>query len=170
MGATGWKYCISYEPDINAALQNLRQQVFRNKSFDTLGGLGEMGEALLKMNPEAGRYFMDQLQALKPAVKNDTKSIEELLEECGSSGTHSILDITHVSDTPEFASLSPLSDEQLQEIFGTTHPTSDMVDLEEEGDLSLDQYELYDRWQAVYIILYKNGIPNVIYIEGCSGD
>jgi hypothetical protein len=34
----------------------------------------------------------------------------------------------------------------------------------------LDGESLYDRWEGIYIIVYKDGQPDEIYFEGCSGD
>jgi hypothetical protein len=46
----------------------------------------------------------------------------------GESGTHSILDITHTADIPEFGAAAPLSKHRLLKFFGTITPTRAQVD------------------------------------------
>jgi len=60
--------------------------------------------------------------------KRAPKTIKQLLEQCGTEGTHSILDIGRVSFTPTFGAVVPLSRQQLVGIFGTEQPTQDMVE------------------------------------------
>ena len=96
------------------------------------------------------------------------RTIEELLQSQGESGTHSILDIVRVSPIPEFGTVSPLSVSQLVEIFGSDKPTRHHVQNKyEEG--ALEEYT-DKRWQGTYIIVYRNGSPHEIFFAGCSGD
>src|SRR4051812_4095298 len=55
-------------------------------------------------------------------------TMEEAFANMGAEGTASILDIMQVSDRPEYCSVCPLADAQLEELFGTTQPTREMID------------------------------------------
>lgn len=70
MGASGWSYFVPYEPDIAQALGKLRESVFRSGTFYT------------------------------PMFTRKSKTIAELLKRNGESGTHSILDVDRVLQTP----------------------------------------------------------------------
>ena len=89
---------------------------------------------------------------------------EELIEYNAEEGTHSILDIDHISTTPEFGSASPLTEGELHILFGTAKPTRTMIE-------SVNTYHrLRERWQGIYIIVYKDDQPNEIFFTGFSGD
>jgi len=48
---------------------------------------------------------------------------DSLLESQPFSGTHSVIDMTHVADEPEYAAVAPAPAERLHELFGTTQPS-----------------------------------------------
>jgi hypothetical protein len=48
MGASQWAYAVPFQPDINAALQDLRQKVFRSGNYYTRA---TFNERLLKEVP-----------------------------------------------------------------------------------------------------------------------
>ncbi|QDT89202.1 hypothetical protein Pan161_08290 [Gimesia algae] len=94
-------------------------------------------------------------------------TIDELLAQCAAAGTHSILDIQHISPTPQSGAATSLSDEQLQTLFGTTQPTRAMIQsAEQSGKL----HELCERWHAVYLTVYEEGEPVEYVFVGVSGD
>jgi hypothetical protein len=93
-------------------------------------------------------------------------TIEELLERAAADGTHSILDITHVAEHPEFAAASPLDEELLDEGFGTQRPTREQVT----PDFLMRLGGALERWQAFYFALYRDGRPSEYVFVGCSGD
>lgn len=94
-------------------------------------------------------------------------TIDELLAQCAAAGTHSILDIQHISPTPQWGAATPLSDEQLQTLFGTTRPTRAMIQsAEQSGKL----HELCTRWHAVYLTVFEEGEPVEYAFAGVSGD
>jgi len=98
------------------------------------------------------------------------ETIDELLEEQGESGTHSILDIQRISPVPEFGTVSPMPAERLHEIFGTDKPTRKMVE-SKQGDVDLVEDPLVsERWQGIYFIVYRDGKPDEIFFMGTSGD
>ena len=82
----------------------------------------------------------------------------------GADGTRSILDISRVSDDPDYFCAAPLSHEELERYFGTQKPTEDMV---RESD---DLWEDLERGQARYVILYEGDDPNGIFFAGYSFD
>jgi hypothetical protein len=194
MGATGWKYFVPYEADFNVALQRLRENVFDAGEY--LSGIGrtrpDMEAALKvcgadiesvlrrftaqasdpKLSAQTRKKFAALVQQLKHN-KSDTlaaspTTIEELLERQGESGTHSILDIVRVSDAPEFGAVSPLTCVQLVDLFGTEKPSHAQIENKyEEG--ALEEY-VRERWQGVYIIAFRDGLPDEIFFAGCSGD
>lgn len=91
-------------------------------------------------------------------------SIQALVEKCAENGTHSILDIDHISVEPEFGAASPMPDEMIEEIYGSLEPTHEDVANASNGDDSLD------RWQAWYVVVFKDGRPHELFFTGCSGD
>jgi len=97
-------------------------------------------------------------------------SIEELLEKQGESGTHSILDIQHISEAPEFRAVSPMPLKELKRIFGTDKPTRKMVEARL-GDYDLVEHPLVsERWQGIYFAIYCDDEPDGIFFMGTSGD
>ena len=147
MGAQPYWYFVKYNPHINAALQDLRRKEFR-----------------------AGRYNpVVPFPAFPPGPNSPTPgaqhaSIEEAGEEAAESGTRSILDLDHVSDTPDFCAVTPLDDAALQRLYGTTKPTREMV------EENMGFFEDVERLHGVYIILYKGGKPHEILFAGYSAD
>jgi hypothetical protein len=99
MGASAWSYYVPYQEDINQALQDLRQEVFRS-----------------------GQYYRPQPGAPPPAT------IEELLESNAESGTHSILDVMMAAPQPDYGAVSPLLRNELVQHFGTEQPTREMLE------------------------------------------
>jgi hypothetical protein len=97
MGAHPYYYFVEYQPDIEPALQDLRQREF-----------------------EAGRYnpvqrfprFPIQHNSAAPGPRHD--SLYEAVEDAEEDGTRSILDIERVSDRPDFGVAAPLSEENLE--------------------------------------------------------
>lgn len=148
MGAHPYWYVVSYKPDIEAALHDLREREFR-----------------------AGRYnpvvpFPDfPVGPNSPAPGPRHASIADALEDAAEDGTRSILDLDHVADAPDFGAAAPVPDEALIDLFGTTTPTRATV---ERGDL--DFFEDIERGQGVYIVLYRNGQPDEILFAGYSFD
>jgi hypothetical protein len=147
MGAHPYWYVVPYDADIPKALQELREREF-----------------------DAGRYhpvipFLHfPLNHNSPAPGSKHESIEEAIEAADADGTRSILDIYHISEEPEFNSAHPLSDEVLQELYGTTKPTREAV------EANMDFMEDLERGQAVYIVLYKNKKHHELMFAGYSFD
>jgi hypothetical protein len=147
MGAHPYWYFVKYQPDVQAALDQLREREFK-----------------------AGRYnpvisflpFPLMANAPTPGARHAT--IEEAMDEAAEDGTRSILDIEQVADEPDFCVAAPLDEELLSELYGTTEPTRAMI----EGNL--DFLEDLERGHGVYCTLYKNGKPDEILFAGYSFD
>lgn len=147
MGGHPWFYYVDYEPDINAALQKLRQREF-------LAG---------RYNPaiDFPEFPVDENA---PVIGAQHSSIEEAIEDADADGTRSILDMMSVSDTPDYSVVAPLPTEKLMELFGTDRPTYEMVEDSE------DLYDELERGKGVYIIVYKDSQPSKILFAGYSFD
>lgn len=147
MGAHPYWYTVPYQPDLDAALHELRRREF-----------------------EAGRYnpvmpFIDfpiGPDSSAPGRQHDT--IEEALEDADADGTRSILDIQGIGDAPDFFTAGPLPDEELLRLFGTATPTRETV------GRSQEYFEDLERGHAVYVVLYKDGRPDEILFAGYSFD
>lgn len=190
MGASGWRYEVAWEPDVAAALQRLRQDVFASGGYyredpdggyldEMLGGGGRsrMSEAEFEatLDPDdEDRGINDALrevwrQAQGGANHAPPSTPEELLAAQPHSGTHSIIDIARgVSPTPAWSTASPLTAEQLTAAFGTLTPSTPQVRSWLEG---YPEGGLRDRWQALYVISYgPDGTPHRLHFAGFSGD
>lgn len=147
MGASPYEYFVQYQPDIHAALQELRQREF-----------------------QAGRYnpavpfpaFPVGPQSPSPGVQH--ASIDDALQAAEADGTRSILDLDHVAPQPEFGAVAPLDPNVLMQLYGTTQPTRAMV------EQNMDFLEEVERGQGVYIVVYKDGHPDEIFFAGYSCD
>jgi hypothetical protein len=143
MGASGWSYWVPHEPDLQAALEKLRARVFAE-----------------------GHYFKGwgEYEVKSPA------SIEDLFQQMGelgtaTEGTHSILDMESIGETPEFGVVCPLTEDELVARFGTTKPTRAQIEVEESALQSL-RY----RWEGTYVVAYDGEQPSEILFVGFSGD
>jgi hypothetical protein len=147
MGAHPYWYVVKYRPDIDAALQELRQQEF-----------------------QAGRYnpvtpFLNfPLGPNSPAPGARHATIAEAFEDADADGTRSILDLERVSEEPEFGAVAALDHDALLGLFGTARPTRQMVEANDE------LWEDLERGQGIYIILYKDDQPDEIFFAGYSFD
>lgn len=209
MGASSWHYFTPYQPDAEAALQQLRNDVFaRNDYSRGFGGFARANDPHGPRRPDpasflqhaadlagpngrllraamAGDYtglseqerriaqqLLPMLQQLAvEATGNDDEpgdppgSIDELLEMAAEDGTHSILDIQHTALQRDFAVALPMPASRIQEWFGTTEPTHEQVE-----EYSLDVAEELDRWEALYLTVFRDGKPHEYAFIGCSGD
>lgn len=146
MGAVPYSYIVEYQPDINAALQKLREQEFQAGRY----------------NPVIPFPFTTFMEESSPPGSAH-RSINEATRASGADGTRSILDLGRVSPTASPGAVFRLPDGVLMRFFGTTRPTREMV---EQGS----QSELLERGQGCYIILYRDGEPDEILFAGLSYD
>jgi hypothetical protein len=186
MGASGWSYRTPYQPDVEAALHALREEVFaRGEYLKPWEMMGIPYAEMRAMSDEAYAEFEDEEpQILRPfgttAPPEDAgaedadgpRTIDELLRTNAESGTHSILDIIGIADEPAFGAACPVPDEILMKCFGTTQPTVEQVG---QGWANYPKrlarlVEDLERWHAVYFVIYKDGAPHEIAFDGVSGD
>ena len=147
MGAHPYWYVVDYKPDVESALQELREREFRAGRYNPVIPIPDF-----PIGPNS------------PSPGAQHATMAEAFEDADADGTRSIIDLERVSDEPELGTVTALADEQLQELFGTTRPSREMV---ERND---DLWENLDRGQGVYIILYKNDQPSELYFAGYSFD
>src|SRR5436853_7058907 len=110
MGGHPYFYFVKYEPDINAALQKLREREFAAGRYNPVIPFLEF-----PLGPDA------------PEPGAEHSSIEEALEASDADGTRSILDLDHISEHPDFCAVSPLPPDELERLFGTAQPTPKMI-------------------------------------------
>lgn len=152
MGYHGWQYYVLFQPDMEAALQALRQDVFRSGQFenpkqDELADLLAMDDAYylrwqrhLIQNRGAQMYAITGRKPDLPAVvprmekiarlEAGLQTLEGLLQLLGEQegATHSILDMPHIAQEPGMGTISCLPTATALEIFGTDHPTYDLIE------------------------------------------
>jgi hypothetical protein len=168
MGATGWSYFTPFQQDVEKALQELRNEVFVKGKFGQANALPP--DVLAQMPAELKAAF-ENLRAHETARQGgydrQFASIEELLETTGEDGTHTIVDILHTGEGPDFGVAWPAPPEVVEEVFGKAKPTHAEIE-KAQGQLT-EKLEL-ERWQAVFVTVYLNEQPTEIYFEGVSGD
>ena len=152
MGAELWSYWVPYQKDLDAALQELRQQEFQAGRF--------------YQPPEAEPDFFDRVfrRRQKPSTPTPPSSIREAIKAAGPTGTRSILDIKRVAERPRFCSVTLLPAEELVRLFGTDQPTHAVIEQSDELAVGIE------RGQGVCVIAYKDGSPDEIYFAGYSFD
>ncbi|MCI0578580.1 MAG: hypothetical protein L0332_13915 [Chloroflexi bacterium] len=180
MGASGWAYYIPFDPDISKALQQLKERVFKAGDYLSIYTKAELMDYLVKellvlenTNPRSDseeslfEEYLTHFKQLKSLPEPTTieEQIRELLAVNRENGSHSILDINGISPKPGFGLAAPLSEQELLNLFGTDKPTEEMIKSQE--NVLMD---LRSRWEATYVIVYKDGEPEWIYFCGFSGD
>ncbi len=174
MGSTAWCYTVDYQSDVNAALQQLRQQVYergdyyreaRDPDLDMTEADFRASLAPRDTDPERYDAIVDEwLERKSRPVPTD---LDTLVAAQPHSGTHSVIDmINGVSAEPSFATVSPLAPDNLMYIFGTLRPSANQV----EAWMSTDLVDERDRWVGTYIISYDDDRPARIHFGGRSGD
>lgn len=163
MGASDWNYIVPYQANIGQALQALRQLVFEQGAYYKRA---EFLARILEFQPDDLQdRLQDEInrqQTLPPPT-----SIAGLLERNGEEGTHSIIDIEAVSMERGFRIASPLAEQELIDLFGTQPPSREMVADKEQARILAT---FRRRWEALYIVVYKDGQPTEIFFRGFSGD
>jgi len=147
MGGEPYWYFVKYKPDLDAVLQELREREFR---------AGRYNPAMPHME-----FPLDE-NAPGPGAQHD--SIEEALEDSDADGTRSILDIQAIGEEPDFSVATPLPEERLEELYGTTQPTRRQI------EDNMDFLEEVDRGHCVYALAYKDGQPDEVLFAGYSFD
>jgi hypothetical protein len=145
MGASGWQYYVPYQPDLQAALTELR-----NHTFAT----GDYWWAVPYEFDKSAADFPN-----RPATERELWSDEAVQE----SGTHSILDVRKIATTPSFGVVVPVTPAEALAAAGTTTPTREHVE-------KLDALA-EERWVGRCAVLHDAaGHPTELYFWGASGD
>jgi hypothetical protein len=170
MGGHPYWYFTPYQSDINAALQSLRQQEFEAGRYNPVNPFPfdpDLNQQCKTMYPDPGNYT----------------SIEAAIEAAMESGTRSILDIENVSDEPAMCLASPVPTQYLLRFLGSDKPSRQVIEsvffeeqpIESDEDIDYedeiyDLFELVDRGESKYIIVYDGDRPSEIFFTGCSFD
>jgi hypothetical protein len=155
VGASGWDYCVPYQPDVDAAFVQLQDQVLASGDF-------LWDEELYGAPPPRTREEL-------AAVKEGAAFWEE--------GTHTVLDMDRVvpayadgddEDPDNVGAIRPMSAEEMREYLGTDRPTEqDFFDVYRQFGAIVDGIS---RWTGRYAILYDAGGEQQIVFFGVSGD
>ena len=193
MGATGWSYIVPYQAGMGKVLRDLHGDVFLRGEYEkppidpsfleqfgffeaddeerdrmmTEFGLEPLRKPIERIGPDGLRGWLAERDAA-PGVE----SLEELeaLRCLSHGGTGSILDIISVADEPAPHALFPLGVSRLLDFFGTDRPSRGQVEAWRRRVGSIGEPMLYERGQGFYVIIYEDGRPTEVYMEGASGD
>ncbi|NBE84893.1 hypothetical protein [Micromonospora rubida] len=147
MGASGWSYFVTYQPDLQGALDDLRARVFADGDY--WWARGEIGTA--------ASDYRDRPQTL------DELYGDEWVQE---SGTHSILDMIRVvteSEKPDYGTVQPVTTREARRCAGTEVLTREHV----EAIVGLAEQSWFGRCAVLHD---ATGRPDEIYFWGRSGD
>ncbi|MCF4967245.1 hypothetical protein [Nostoc sp. CMAA1605] len=101
-------------------------------------------------------------------------AIEAVLDEYAEEGTSSILDMEEISIFPQAGAVSPVSENELIELFGTDKPTREMVIsilIEEANRKAWETFwDSINRGEGRYIVMYIENQPVEIFFAGYSFD
>jgi hypothetical protein len=146
MGADDYWYFVPYDPDVQRALEGLRQREFA-----------------------AGRYSpvvrdpMRDRGPFQPAHGTIAEAVDEAAR--SGEGTRSILDIDHVSERQSPGVAVALPTDAIVDIFDTERPTRTAVEAQL-GDI----FHYIDRGECVYLVTYEGDRPTDILFAGYSYD
>ena len=148
MGASGWDYYVPYQPDLRAALKELRQRVL------------DSGDYWWAVPHEFGKSAADFPN--RPRTEAELWAADDVRE----SGTHSILDMFEVVDDgeePGTGTVQPVTEAEAAERLGATKLTRAHVEAL--------QPLAGERWSGRCAVLHDHsGAPSEIYFWGASGD
>lgn len=118
------------------------------------------------MDQVSGGADPDQFRQAWRAAHIVVTGPDSLLASQPESGTHSVIDMTHVADRPGFGAVAPAPAELLHEVFGTTQPTVAAI------QNAIEENRIYGfrSWHGMYLIGYRDGEPDEIFFVGYSGD
>jgi len=158
------------DPDDADAQRDIQENLQIQRAVDSgknedMRGLSAEDRASVRRIRWMMRFARWLGDAPPPRRRRKPRSIEELLERSAESGTHSILDITSIAARRSFGAAAPLPEQTIHKVFGTNQPTRDQVE-----ERWADVAETVGRWQAYYLVLFRDGQPNEYAFIGCSGE
>jgi hypothetical protein len=177
MGRHAYWYFAPYQSDINAVLKTLQRQEFEAGRYNPV-------------NPFPFNPDLNERCKSKDASSVSYASIQEALEASGECGTRSILDMCNgVSDKPDSCTVSPYPLKYLLKFFGSDKPSlqaveavvfegrypesndeSEVDEKDPEYGYVYDWFEVINRGECKYIVIYEGDKPSEIYFNGCSFD
>ncbi|MGI5520424.1 hypothetical protein ACQEUX_05670 [Micromonospora sp. CA-259024] len=148
MGASGWSYFVAYQPDLDEALDALRDRVFAE---------GDYWWARSDAVPNSASDYPD-----RPATMAQLFD-DEAVQECG---THSILDVYRVlndGETPDFGTVDPVSAAEALSLTGTERLTREHLG-------ALRGLAVRSWFGRCAVLHDAQGEPEEVYFWGFSGD
>lgn len=186
MAGEPYCYFAEYDADIQKALDRLRETEWKAGRYEPC------------FHEKLGKYLFEldfSPRSTFPAPGGCHESTEAAFKDGGADGTNSILDIFRAITTPfprvenpmmaddvveRFLTAAPVSDQELQHLFGTTTPTSEQIEdvlLVTDADVSADVMERsnyfwsqVDRGQCRYVVAHRDHEPHQIFFAGFSLD
>jgi hypothetical protein len=152
MGASRWEYYVPFQPDLDSALQDLKERVLADGDY--------------YWPLEEQRCPFPNLRSPRPRTLQELDALLAENDWLQSEGTHSILDMARVSDPGEYAepgTVEPVSTDDVQELTGRDRLTR--------ADVHMVEHLADERWFGRCAVLHdEQGDPNEIYFWGFSGD
>lgn len=168
MGAMPWQIVGPYDPDPLTALRKIQREYF-DENYDLQANIAEALHnaeecvSAVKENDEYGLFdtYNETLQAVaeqsrKPIPKDVDEQIDFLrnLVRISGESLDNILDIVGVSEELEMWRVAKLSDEESEQVFGTTRPTR----LVAERNI-FRVFNLLNRAECLSVTLYRERMP-----------
>jgi hypothetical protein len=148
VGASGWAYFAAYQPDLQAALDDVRQHVFST------------GEYWWAVPYEFGKNAADFPN--RPRTEAELWA-DESVQECG---THSILDMSRVvadGEEPDYGTVQPVAEAEALERVGVAKLTRAHIE-------ALEPLANRSSFGRCAVLHDAAGNPDEIYFWGYSGD
>jgi hypothetical protein len=151
MGGHAYWYFVTYQADLQSALDALREREFRAGRYNPV----------IRLLPFGRPDFL----TMAPGPKHRT--IQEAFDASAEDGTRSILDITRVGANPGLQVAAPFPEEIVREATGFARPTRAHVS---EIALSALLESIEDRGQCFYLTMYDAERPSELLFAGYSFD
>ena len=171
MGASGWQHFVPYEPDLDQALQRLRDDVFRRGVFYSRPGAESAAsiEALLERNGEDGTHSVLDVHRIadEPIQPSALAWHAEVLARTGAPPPPGELHEHLLAESKFWGAAAPLEEAQLVAIFGTARPDHATVEA-----AAIKLHGVIVRGGAVYVLVYEgaSSAPGEIFFAGVTGD
>lgn len=169
MGGKPWSHFTSYQPDINSALQNLKEQEFRAGRYGFDYWVSETTETMRSVTKPTADDLIREYGSVQEAMNAVFEQSEE--------GTQSILDMNCIAVQPGICVASPLTEEELQSIFQTNQPSHEMVEAILLNETAIENWEPWESfWDSIgrgegrYIVVYEANQPRELFFAGYSFD
>jgi hypothetical protein len=160
VGASGWEYRVPFAGSVEASLLAVQEQVLAS------------GDYIWPWDSIDPEFLDEDAQLPRPSSLADLTAAKQV-EEFWDEGTHTILDVDRmigIGDEP-FGAISPLSDQELNQLFGTLRPSAADFDGVHQPGPGGELGDLCgERGSGRSMVIYKDGIAAEVYFWGFSGD